>query len=113
MPDTPQEFKTFEEFWPHYLNAHTKRQTRLLHVCGLALAALSLIKGIVSIKIGWIILAPVIGYGFAWASHAFIEENMPATFEHPLWSLRGDLEMAKLWATGRLEAELIRYHIMT
>ncbi|MGE3622592.1 MAG: Mpo1-like protein [Bdellovibrionales bacterium] len=106
-----QTYKTFEEFWPHYLNQHSKRQTRLLHVCGTVLAALCLFKFVISFKIGWLLMAPVVGYGFAWAAHAFIEENQPATFEHPLWSLRADLEMTKLWAMGKLEAELAKHQI--
>jgi hypothetical protein len=113
MTETTDGFKTFAEFWPHYLNAHTKRETRLLHVCGLILAALAILKAVISLKIGWLFLAPILGYGFAWGAHAFVEQNLPATFEHPLWSLRGDLELLKLWVTGQLEAELTRHHIVT
>src|ERR1700744_3670887 len=99
MSDTKDSFKTFAEFWPHYLSAHSKRETRLLHVCGTILAGLAIFKAIISLKIGWLIMAPIVGYGFAWGAHAFVEENQPATFEHPLWSLRGDLELLKLLAT--------------
>ena len=111
--ETQDGFKSFADFWPHYLNSHAQRETRLLHVCGLILAGLSVFKAVISLKIGWIFLAPVVGYGFAWFAHAFVEENLPATFEHPLWSLRGDLEILKLWVMGQLEAELVRHHIMT
>src|ERR1700677_1059675 len=103
-----QEYKTFAEFWPHYLSAHSKRETRLLHVCGTILAFLCVFKAVISFKIGWLLVAPIVGYGFAGASHAFVEENLPATFEHPWLSVRGDLELLKLWATGQLEAELTR-----
>src|ERR1700753_4206453 len=92
------EYKTFEEFWPHYLSAHKKRETRLLHICGTILALLAIFKAVISFKIGWLIVAPIVGYGFAWGAHTFVEENQPATFEHPWLSLRGDLEMLKLWA---------------
>ena len=40
----------------------------------------------------WIVL-PLTGYGFAWVGHAFFEKNKPATFKHPLWSLRGDFTL--------------------
>jgi len=113
MAEAKQEFATFEEFWPYYLRQHKKRETRLVHVAGTILAGLSVLKALISFKIGWLILAPIIGYGFAWVAHSFIEHNQPATFEYLKWSLRGDLEMTKLWLTGKLEAELVRYDITT
>jgi len=33
-------------------------------------------------------------YAFAWIAHFFVENNKPATFTYPVWSLGGDL---KLW----------------
>ena len=43
---------------------------------------------------GWFLLMiPVIGYGFAWAGHYFFEMNQPATFKHPWYSLAGDFVM--------------------
>jgi hypothetical protein len=43
----------------------------------------------------WLLLPalPVLGYGFAWPSHWWIERNNPASFGHPAWSFRGDLAM--------------------
>jgi len=51
---------------------------------------------------------PVLGYGFAWPSHWLIEGNNPASFGHPLWSLRGDLRMLRLTWAGRMGAEVER-----
>ena len=50
---------------------------------------------------------PVIACGMAWYSHLAIEKNRPATFGHPLWSLRGDLQMIAMMWRGR-DAELSR-----
>lgn len=35
----------------------------------------------------------VIGYSFAWVGHFFFEQNKPATFIYPLFSLMGDFKM--------------------
>ena len=84
-----------------------------MHIVGTLLALMALVKGVLGFSLGWLLVAPAIGYGCAWFSHAMIEKNQPATFTYPLWSLRGDLNMLGLWLTGRLEAELVRHKIMT
>jgi hypothetical protein len=99
-------YRSFREFWPHYLREHSRPATRRLHYAGtglvLLLAAASLASG------EWRLLAavPLAGYGFAWAAHAAVERNRPATFTYPLWSLAADFRMAWLWATRRLDSEL-------
>ena len=108
-----KDFATYAEFWPFYLSEHTRRATRLLHVAGTALALIAIIKAIVLFSPFWLLMAPVIGYGIAWIAHRFVEDNHPATFTYPLWSLRGDLEMSWLWVTRRLDAELAKYNIST
>ena len=50
---------------------------------------------------------PLISYGVAWGSHLAIDKNRPASFEHPLWSLRGDLRMIVMMWQGR-DDELTR-----
>jgi hypothetical protein len=99
---------SFAEFWPFYLGEHKNPTTRLVHVCGTLLALTLAIVAVITGHFWWLIAVPVIGYGFAWVSHAFIEKNRPATFTHPFWSLCGDFRMLGLWLTGGLAAEVER-----
>ena len=92
---------TYPEFWLRYLRAHNRRATRAMHYAGSALALLCLASGLL---LSWqfLLVAPVIGYGFAWAAHLALEGNRPETFGHPLWSLVSDFRMLSLAITGRL-----------
>ena len=103
-----REFKSFSEFWPHYLREHARPATRALHYAGTTLVVLLAIAALATGDL-WLVLAiPVAGYGFAWASHALVEHNRPATFTYPAWSLRADFRMGRLWLTGSLGPELER-----
>jgi hypothetical protein len=102
-------FASFEGFWPHYLREHARPATRVVHVAGTLAAAALLLLGLAAGNWWLLLLAPVVGYGCAWISHLTLERNRPATFSHPLWSLRGDLRLAWLAVTGRLGAELRRH----
>ena len=102
------DFRSFEEFWPHYLREHGKQGTRTLHFVGTTLSASAMAAGLLLRRPALLLAAPVLGYGFAWLSHLFIEHNRPATFSHPLWSLRGDFKMWGLIANGTIDAELER-----
>ena len=98
--------RTFEEFWPFYLREHRRPATRALHFAGTSLVVLLLVAAAAT-RTWWLLLAmPVAGYAFAWASHFAVERNRPATFRHPLWSLRADFRMWRLWLAGRLRPEL-------
>lgn len=99
---------SFEEFWPDYLRAHSDPTTRALHVggtaVGLGCAALFLATG----KPRWAVAGLLSAYGAAWAGHALVERNVPKTFAHPLWSIRGDFRMLRLAFEGRLSNEVER-----
>jgi hypothetical protein len=106
----PQEFRTFEEFWPFYVKEHSKKSTRLLHFVGTT-AALACVAGGVLTKRRWLLaVAPVVGFGPAWFGHFVIEGNRPASFTYPLWSLRADLlmwsKMVRLQMTDEVERVL-------
>ena len=49
-----------------------------------------------------LVSALITGYALAWVGHYFFEKNTPATFKHPLYSLRGDFRMAREVLTGRI-----------
>jgi hypothetical protein len=102
------EFKSFEEFWPYYLRAHSQPETKALHIAGTTVAAASLAAWLVTRRSKYLGLAVVGSYGPAWFGHLAFEGNRPATFNNPLWSLRGDLLMYRLWLEGKLDAEIKR-----
>ncbi len=102
------QFESFAEFWPHYLREHAHGGTRVLHYAGTsAVAALAIALPLTG---HWKLLAalPIAGYGFAWAGHALIEHNRPATFRHPLWSLRADFRLWQRFLRGRIAGDLAR-----
>jgi hypothetical protein len=103
--------RTFEEFWPYYLRAHSKPTTRAIHVFGTLAAGAALLAYAATGKAQYIALALASSYGPAWLSHFHIERNTPATFGHPLWSIRADVLMTCKWLAGTLDAELARHGI--
>jgi len=100
--------RTFAEFWPYYVRAHSRRLTRVLHAIGSILALACLVAAVV-VSPWFFLAAPVIGYAFAWYSHFFVEHNKPATFGHPFFSLAADYVMLWKTVTGSMDAEVAKY----
>lgn len=100
--------KSFAEFWPYYVREHANPVNRALHFAGSTLGLVCLIATLVTGNFWFILLGLVIGYGFAWTGHFFIERNRPATFKYPLWSLRADWKMWSLMLAGQMEPEVRR-----
>lgn len=100
--------KSFEEFWPFYVREHSHPTNRTLHFIGSTFGLVCLMILLGTGVLWFFPLGLVIGYGFAWVGHFFIERNKPASFKYPLWSFRADWKMWALILVGRMEPEVRR-----
>lgn len=99
---TPHKFSSFAEFYPFYLSEHSKPLCRALHYVGSTLVLITLFYGVVTTDYFVFWFLPLLGYGFAWVAHFFIEKNRPATFTYPFYSFLGDWVMFKDFLLGNL-----------
>ena len=97
-----KKFASFKEFYPFYLDEHSNLTCRRLHFIGTWLVVLIVVLSIVTANPWWLLLTPLVGYGFAWAGHFFFEHNKPATFKYPFYSLAGDWVMWKDIMAGKV-----------
>lgn len=96
------EFTSFSQFYPFYLGEHSSRMCRRMHFVGSTLVIVALLIALGTGNANWLWLMPVAGYGFAWLGHYKFEKNRPATFKHPLYSLRGDWVMYGQMLRGKV-----------
>jgi len=94
-------FVSYREFFPYYVAMHSKALTRRLHFAGTMTGLLLSLIGLLTGRRRLLPALPLLGYGVAWPSHWLVEGNNPASFGHPLWSLRGDAEMIVMMLRGR------------
>ena len=97
------EYKSFAEFYPFYLSQHENGVCRTLHFIGTLILSALVGYAIYTRQFQLILLAPLVGYGFAWVGHFGFEKNRPATFKYPLYSLIADFVMAFQLATGKIK----------
>lgn len=98
-------FDSYQDFFPYYVAMHSKPLTRRVHAVGSLSGLVLTVLGLLTGRRRLLPALPVLGYGTAWPSHWLIEGNNPASFGHPLWSLRGDAQMITMMLRGR-DAEL-------
>lgn len=103
MGEGEKKFKSFSEFYPYYLSEHVNPINRRLHFFGSLLTIIVVLFVIITQTWIALILVPILGYGFAWIGHYFVEKNKPATFTYPLYSLMGDWVMFKDILTGKIK----------
>lgn len=108
MAKKQKPIETYDEFWDFYVREHSEPLTRLLHFAGTSLALVMLFWFIRSGNWYYFPLCLVVGYGFAWTSHFFIEKNKPATFQYPFWSFISDYKMMFYMLIGKMNAEVER-----
>ena len=104
--------QSFRAFYPYYLSEHRNGACRVCHVVGSSLV-LSLLVSAVVTSTWWLgLFMPLAGYGPAWVGHFVFENNRPATFDYPTWSLMADWVMMKDIVIGRipLVGELAQQH---
>lgn len=83
-------YHSLRDFYPFYLSEHQDPTCRKLHFVGTGLVILTFIAFLISLHWAFLVAIPLIGYGFAWVGHFFFEDNQPATFKYPLYSLASD-----------------------
>ncbi|MCZ6469303.1 MAG: DUF962 domain-containing protein [Candidatus Dadabacteria bacterium] len=103
MGEGEKKFKSFSEFYPYYLSEHGNTVNRRLHFFGSLLTIIVVLFVIFTQTWIALILVPILGYGFAWIGHYFVEKNKPTTFTYPLYSLMGDWVMFKDILTGKIK----------
>ena len=102
-------FGSFEEFWPHYVRAHSNKTNRRLHFVGTTLGVACVAGGVLWRKPLLLAAGPILGYGISWIGHFVFEKNVPLTFTNPLYSARADWLMWGKIANGTMDAEVERY----
>ncbi len=101
-----QKVTSFSAFYPMYLREHSHPVCRALHYIGSTLVLILLYFAISRSEYVLLWGLPVIGYGFAWIGHFFVEKNRPATFTYPVYSFIGDWVMLKDFLTGQINKKL-------
>src|SRR5205085_2325586 len=92
----PYAARSFEEFWPHYVRLHTRRETQALHAVA-TLSCLGLLGAAALLRSPLLALAaPLADYAVAQTSHRLFESNRTAPWRNQLWHTRTELRMLRL-----------------
>lgn len=104
-----QRYQRFEDFWPYYVTEHANPLNRKLHFWGTNNLFFWLVLAILRRNPRIALFAVVSSYAYAWIGHFFIEKNKPATFDYPIFSALGELQMYFKTLEGTMDIEIARY----
>jgi hypothetical protein len=96
---------TFREFWPLYLQAHSKRSTRAVHYVATVIGLGSAFTAAVTLE-PFVLGGIGVAYAIAIGAHRLIEKNRSMIGINPVWGAMADLRMFCLAVTGGLTREL-------
>ena len=88
---TNNKLNSFAEFYPFYLSEHQNKICRGLHYTGSLLVIALLLFALLTQQFVYLWLLPVIGYGFAWVGHFFIENALTPFFPLFLFGREGPI----------------------
>lgn len=106
---TTNRITTYDEFWLFYVREHSHPLNRQLHFIGSSLGLVCLALLFYNGNLLFFPLGLVIGYGFAWVGHFFVEKNRPASFKYPLKSFISDWRLLYVTLTFQAAAEVEAY----
>jgi hypothetical protein len=98
---------TFRDFWPLYLQAHSRPATRAVHYGATIIGFGSTLSAAIALQ-PLFLLGIGVAYAFAIGAHVFIEKNQSLVRVSPLWGAAADVRMFWLAATGGLQREIAR-----
>src|SRR5688500_450840 len=96
------QFDNFPAFYAYYLTQHRNRTSRRLHVIGTGCVIALVLGALITLNPWLLLLAPVVGSGFAWTGHFAFEKHKPATFGDPFGRLGSDFVMFGQVLRGQL-----------
>ncbi|HEY8087312.1 MAG TPA: DUF962 domain-containing protein [Polyangiaceae bacterium] len=106
--ENPYAVRSFEEFWPHYVLLHTRRETHAFHAAG-SLTCVGLLAAAVVLRQPVLaVVGPIVDYALAQASHRLFESNRTMPWKNQVWHTRAEMRMLRLVLTGKMAAEVTR-----
>lgn len=104
----PYASRSFEEFWPHYVRLHARRETQEIHAIATLACGACVVLGLALRRPGMLLVGPAIDHLLAQASHRVYERNSTKPWRHPWWHARAELRMFRLVVAGKMADEVSR-----